>query len=112
MWTEEKEEGGGHFLYAKRETAAPTSCRGSDLDTRGGELSSLGEGRIGSILDAMQTWDIFGAVTKSCATVRRTKPRSNGRLVASGEWVADGRQIFWTRRRISTFCGVLMITAG
>ena len=67
MWTEEKEEGGGHFLYAKRETAAvaaPTSCRGSDLDTRGGELSSLGEGRIGSILDAMQTWDIFGSETK------------------------------------------------
>ena len=52
MWTEEKEEGGGHFPYAKRETAAvaaPVSCRGSDLDTRGGELSSLGEGRIDSI---------------------------------------------------------------
>ena len=62
MWTGEKEEGGGHFLYAKRETAAvaaPTSCRGSDLDTRGGELSSLGEGRSDSILDAMQTWGYF-----------------------------------------------------
>ena len=69
--------------------AAPTSCRGSNLDTRGGELSSLGEGRIGSILDAMQTWDIFGAVTKSCATVRRTKPRSNRRLVASGRRMAN-----------------------